>query len=67
MKMTEVDLFLGYIFHGKGFALILAKLAGPHFGRFVRQLIWSPWFRPGLPDGLFSNQKIPICVNFEGP
>jgi hypothetical protein len=24
-------------------------------------------FRPGLPEGLFSNQKIPIWVNFGGP
>jgi hypothetical protein len=24
-------------------------------------------FGPGLPDGLFSNQKIPIWVNFGGP
>jgi hypothetical protein len=24
-------------------------------------------FRAGLPDGLFSNQKIPIWVNFGGP
>jgi hypothetical protein len=23
--------------------------------------------KPGLPDGLFSNQKIPIWVNFGGP
>jgi hypothetical protein len=22
---------------------------------------------PGLPDGIFTNQKIPIWVNFEGP
>jgi hypothetical protein len=22
---------------------------------------------PGLPDGLFSNQKIPILVKFGGP
>jgi hypothetical protein len=25
------------------------------------------WSNAGLPDGLFSNQKIPIWVNFGGP
>jgi hypothetical protein len=23
--------------------------------------------RPGLPDGVFSNQKMPILVHFGGP
>jgi hypothetical protein len=25
------------------------------------------WSGPGLPDGIFSNQKFPILINFGGP
>jgi hypothetical protein len=30
---------------------------------YLKNLSWVA----GLPDGLFSNQKIPIWVNFRGP
>jgi hypothetical protein len=42
------------ILHGNSCVLILTK---KWVGQIFRKLIVSPWSAPGLPDGIYSNQK----------
>jgi hypothetical protein len=67
--MDQVSIKYTSIFHRK----TLQNL--PKFGFLVRkQTIWQPWSSSfslspvwWLPDGFFTNPKIPIWANFGGP
>jgi hypothetical protein len=45
---------------------VVIWLTFSHFGMLYQEKSGNPGFHSGLPDGHFSYQKIPICVDFVG-